>query len=362
MKTTRWICLSAMLFGLSWFPGISAEPHPPIPDEHLELLREAFHLTATMGEEIWPGFTGKGAPVLLVVGEVEYLLGVEQQPDGFSMSPGRKFRGRHIYTRDRVLPENLLATFPAIGFNVIVVGTPDATNRNPAHWVLTMAHEMFHILQGERGLDGRVMKLEIGAAGDSDWHMNFPFPYENPDVRNAMHLLGFNLFRAAEMPDADLKDRFDYEARAAGEALSNLFAILELRFGDERAANYFRYQATKEGVARYVEYRMAEAAAGESYEPTRSFLKAHGKRAYREILDSTYSRKMLYQIKHAGNVSKNRVEFYGLGLGLALTLDRLGPENWKRHYFDEGVWIDSLLADALVAGSSPDGCGLGNTK
>ena len=357
MRFTLPICL---VLTLSGHAGNAATSHPPVPDAQLMLLEEAFHLTATLGEKVWPGFSGAGAPVLLVVDEVEYLLGVEKPPRGFELQPGREFLGVPVHARDRVLPGNLLATFPAVGFNVIVVGTPEATDRNPAHWVLTLAHEMFHILQGERGLDRRVLSLEIGKDGESDWHLNFPFPYEDPDVTNAMHILGFNLFRVATMPDTSATDGLGYEAATAGEALTNLFAILQWRSGDERAANYLRYQTTKEGVARYVEFRLAEAATGGFYEPTEAFLKEHGKQAYRKILESTYGMNMLYQIKHAGRVSRNRVEFYSLGLGLALVLDELGPDRWKEHYFEEGAWIDHLLEEALATDDSSRGCRLGD--
>jgi hypothetical protein len=344
----NFVCACALVLLLQ--PStVAGESHPAVADENLMLLTEAFHLTATLGEQVWPGFTGENVPVLLAQGDVEYLLGVDQPPAGFAQTR-QNFRDRRIHARDRVLPSNLLATFPAVGFNVVVVGTPEATGRAPVHWVLAVAHEMFHILQGERGLDARVMTLEIGGENDSDWHLNFPFPYEDPDVQNAMHLLGFSLFRAT-VAGADPERGFGYEARTSGEALSNLFAILELRFDDERAANYFRYQATKEGVARYVEYRLAEVAASGSYEPTPSFVKAHGNDSFAEIWESAYGMNMLYQIKHAGRVSRNRVEFYSLGLGLALTLDRLTAADWKQRYFENGVWIDGLLRQAL--GESP---------
>ena len=69
---------------------------PPNPDEHRLLLSEAFNLTAALGEEIWPEFSGTDAPVLLVLEEVAYPLGVERQPDGFAPQPGQEFMSRPI--------------------------------------------------------------------------------------------------------------------------------------------------------------------------------------------------------------------------------------------------------------------------
>ena len=45
-------------------------------------------------------------------------------------------------------------------------------------------------------------------------------------------------------------------------------------------------------------------------------------------------------------MSRSRLEFYSLGLGVALTLDRLDP-SWKARYFEPGVWSDDLLREAL---------------
>jgi hypothetical protein len=49
--------------------------------------------------------------------------------------------------------------------------------------------------------------------------------------------------------------------------------------------------------------------------------------------------------KHAGKASQTRLAFYHLGLAKALALDKIFPE-WKRRYFEAGVWLDDLLIDA----------------
>ena len=161
-----------------------------------------------------------------------------------------------------------------------------------------------------------------------------------------MHLLGYNLFRTVQHPgDADAS-AVTYDARVAHEALENLLLLLDLRFDEPRHAAYFRYQTGKEGVARYVEYRLARLAALGGYEPLAAFTRREGAAAYATIWNDHFDSGLIYTIKHAGRVSSNRVEFYGLGLGLALTLDRVQP-NWKDSYFEEDLWLDDLLHRAL---------------
>lgn len=100
-----------------------------------------------------------------------------------------------------------------------------------------------------------------------------------------------------------------------------------------------RYQIANEGVARYFEYRMARLAAQGEYRPLATF--ADSAEPYKEAWDGRYSRQP-YLIKHAGHVSRSRVEFYAIGHGMALLLDRVQPD-WKQSYFEEGVWMEDLL-------------------
>ena len=46
-------------------------------------------------------------------------------------------------------------------------------------------------------------------------------------------------------------------------------------------------------------------------------------------------------------MSQDRVEFYSLGLGIALVLDQLTPD-WKARYTREDVWTDDLLFEAIA--------------
>lgn len=323
----------------------AAEAFPPLPDVHKVRLREAFHLVETLGPTVWPEFDGRGAPVLLIAGETEYLLNQDEAPGGFAPIANDDFNGRPVFARPRTLAPNLRAAFPAIGKETVVVGTAEQTELSPTAWTVIVGHELFHVYQDRRGLNKKIRSLAIGPADDANWHLNFPFPYQDRDVQYAMHLLGYSLYRTVTLPgDAD-KSEVSYDARTAYEALSNLLTLLENRYRDPRQANYLRFQTMSEGVARYVEYRLARQAALSDYQPQADFAAAPGVVSYQELWRQKYETQ-LFLIKHAGRVSRSRTEFYGLGHGLAMVLDRTDP-SWVDCYFDPGVWLDTLLKASL---------------
>ena len=325
-------------------------PRPPA--EHLERLAEAFHLVETAGPSVWPGFELPDAPVLLVVDETEYALNLEGAPAGWDELSEVEFAGRPVFARPRQLPPHLLASYPALGRPTVVVGTPEATERRPAHWVLSVGHELFHVFLDEHGIQDKVAALEIGPRDEGQWQLDHPFPYGDEDVLAAMHLAGYALFRTVTLPSDAPDAEVTYEATVAHEALRNLLLLLDLKHDDPRHARYLRFQTGVEGVARYVERALARAAAAEGYRPLDTFLAREGEGAYRELWDDVYA-NMMFTVKHLGRVARSRLEFYAFGLGLAEVLDRLGAE-WKRPLMEEpGVWLDDLLARAL--GEPPRG-------
>ncbi len=325
--------------------SVAAGEFPALPEEQKVRLRQAFHLAEQLGPAVWPGFDGRQAPVLLIVEETEYLLNREQAPEGFAAVPGDAFNELPVFARRRTFAPNLQASFPAIGTETVVVGTAEQTKLSPTAWTVIVAHELFHVFQAAHGLNEKILALGIGPPGDPSWHLNFPFPYQDRDVQYAMHLLGYALYRTVILPNDEKTATVTYDARTAYEALSNLIHLLELRYRDPRQVNYLRYQTGKEGVARYVEYRLAERAAQDNYQPLPEFAAAEGFIPYAKLWEEKYSSQLLL-IKNAGRVSRNRVEFYGLGHGLALTLNRVDP-GWKARYFEPGVWLDDLLRAAL---------------
>ncbi|MGH9861814.1 MAG: hypothetical protein ACRD35_00145 [Candidatus Acidiferrales bacterium] len=315
-------------------------PFQPLPEEQKLCLREAFHLAQLLGPVVWPSFDGHDVPVLLIMGETEYLLNRNEAPSGFIAVQGDQFKQRPVFARPRVFPPNLQASFPAIGTETVVVGTAEQSGLSPAAWVLIVTHEFFHVFQAAHGLNAKIMALAIGAPEDSDWHLNFPFPYDDADVSTALHLLGDALYRAVAKGEPNLSP-----AKTAQEALSNLIRVLELTTNDPRHANYLRYQTGKEGVARYVEYRLAERASHSDYQPLPEFTTLPGVKPYAAVWNESYA-SQLEQLWDVGRVNRKRVDFYCLGQGLALLLDRFDAR-WKSRYFEPGVWLDDLMKGAV---------------
>lgn len=324
-------------------PFAQAAEHPPLPEQHRIEVLEAFHLSSQLGPRVWPGFELGQPPVLLIVGETEYLLNRQKAPDSFVRQDGQSFNNAPVFVRPRQMSPAMTAAFPALGDGVdtVVVGTPEQTERTPAGWALMVAHEIFHNFQGRRGMHQKVDSLKIGPSDDGSWRLNFPFPYAEPEIENAFHLLGYSLYRAATQPQEASEDQLLYDSTVAMEAWHNLVQLLQMRFDDPRYANYMRYQIANEGVARYFENELARLAAERGYEPLADFASAQQADPYRQAWDDVYSRRE-YLIKHAGHVSRSRSEFYGLGHGMALLLDRVNP-GWKERYFEPGVWMEDLL-------------------
>ena len=300
MKST----LALLLFAVAAY-GSEA---PPLDRADLARTDDAFHLAATLGPRVWPGFAADTAPVVFIRGDFEYLLNSADAPSPF-VPTAQQFRATPVFVRPRSFPPNLEASFPAIGRDAVVIGTPEATKRTPAAWELVFCHELFHVYQRSRGMDAKIASLAIGPRDDASWQLNYPFPYDDPRVVRALHILGHELATGSDV---------------AVEALDNVLGLL-----DAKAAAYLRFVITNEGVARYFEYRLAELAAREQPDVFAA--------AWRD----TYS-KFPTRVPDLGRADKSRSEFYTLGLALALDLDRRHP-GWQSTYFEPGVWLDDLF-------------------
>jgi hypothetical protein len=326
--------ITITLFAVFLAMPLGAEVAP----QHLVRLAESFRMAEVLGTRVWPGFTAADSPVILVDGEREYLLNSSDRPEGFAPT-AQIFRGRTVYARPRVFPPGLQASFPAIGRPVVVIGTPEGTDTKPAIWTIVVLHELFHVYAFNHGEVDKVESLDIApGSNDGQWQLTYPFPYTDARVRRAMHVAGHDLYRCIEN-SADLA----YDASVADEAVRTFGDLVDALFPGTKDRAYMKFVITKEGVARYFEYRIAELAARD-YKPTSEYAALDGADAFSKAWESYY-KPMPLQLKHLGNVSQSRGEFYNFGLGVALVLDRIEP-GWQKKYFDASVWLDDLLHDA----------------
>lgn len=261
-------------------------------------------------------------PVLFVAESSEFLI--DHRPPGTGFTPlghDSLLRGE-IWSRPRRFPPTLLATFPAVaGRPTIVVGSAERTGKSPREWVLTLLHEHFHQWQSSLpGYYGRVAALDL-ARGDTTgrWMLDYPFPYDSAPVQRAVSDLAASLNRALSAPPDERTDAL-LASVTDRDRLRDLLSPADYR--------YLEFQLWQEGVSRFVEIAVAEAA-GNGYAALAARMRGDLKRDLREM-----------SLAHS-----RRVGFYALGAGLALVLERHRPD-WKEAYERRPF----VLAELLPAG------------
>ena len=213
-----------------------------------------------------------------------------------------------------MVPPALLATFPAVGgIPTIVVGSAERTGKSSGEWLLTLLHEHFH--QWQSSLPEYYARADaLGLArGDTtgQWMLNYPFPYDSAPVQRAAEALAASLARG-ETPDAVTRLR-----QALRRTLSP---------DDDR---YLEFQLWQEGVPRYLEIAVAEAAAGAG-EPSQAFRRLPDYQGYADLAIRLRN-ELDRRLEDLSLGRERRIAFYALGAGMARLLDG-NDEGWKRRY------------------------------
>ena len=356
---TRTAGLACAVAILSVAPATSAPrraaPEPAqanIARQQLLVLREAFQLANSVGNQVWPGWARVPKTVVIIEDEHEFLLNA---PDDWEIAGGfepveQTFLGRPIYRRNRTLPRALRAAFPVAGLPAAVVGAWRSREESPNEWAITLVHEWFHVMQMVSGDADKVEALQLGQGTYPSLQLDYPFIYGDADIDHAIHLLGSSLYdfwsRSRTMPRAVQRK---FLAETSWAALQNLETIISLKYGSG-AYNYFRYQTWKEGVARYTQVQVSLLAA--DLEDTGRFRRQPGfatltgamsyGRLWEEVTHTNY-----WLIRTSlGSEGGSPTSFYGIGHGLAELLDAVNP-GWKERYFEDGVWLDDLFAEVM---------------
>jgi hypothetical protein len=311
---------------LAAVPVAASPPPPGIAPAERALVEEALALAAARGDSVWPGWSAAPFDMVLVDGGTEYLVGSDQRPEGFVPFPGPTLGGRPVLARPRTFPPALLAAFPAFaGAPVIVVGTPAATGRDPGRWVLSILHEHFHQLQyAQPGYYVAVDALDL-SGGDKTgmWMLQYPFPYQDAAIAAGWRRLAESLAAQVEAGTAAGRGAFWCRLAAFEETLA------------PRDRAYLDFQLWQEGVARYVELRMAEAAAA----------RATPGAAVSPALASEVRQKLVAGLREDRLDERHREAFYAFGAALALLLDADRP-GWKEAYFRERFSLPRLAGAA----------------
>ncbi|MDH3402212.1 MAG: hypothetical protein OES32_02275 [Acidobacteriota bacterium] len=298
----------------------------------MQLVAAARDLADAIGGRVWPGWDAAGFEVLLVAGEREVLIGRAVRPPGFEAAAGASAAGDSAEGasaagaawRPRVFPETMLATMPVFGPPpTIVVGTPEAAGLGTAEWILVLLHEHFHQWQ-MRAPDyfAATEALDL-AAGDTTgrWMLEYPFPYDEAGVAAGLDALSRRLAGLLRRPaDADL-------SAAAGDFWHRWERLVgALAPADAR---YLRFQIWQEGVARYVELRLAEELGGGG--PAPPAVAALAAPEAFAAAARTARERVFEELAAPDLAGRHRISFYSLGAGLALLLDRTDP-GWKARY------------------------------
>lgn len=287
-------------------------------------LAEAFSLSDHLRDELWPGWSKTPFAVLLVTPDKEFLIRHPQASSDFtSIGYDTKLKSEVFY-RDRKFQPNLLATFPAVGgISTIVIGQAENTaSKTSTPWVITLMHEHFHQLQDAQPNFFKETEALNLSRGDQTgmWMLNYPFPYEKPEVSQQFSVLVRSLLEAIQArSNAKLPAYL-----AARDALRKLLSPDDYK--------YFAFQTWKEGIARYTEYRVAKWAATK-YRPTPEFRRLNDFTTFSAAADQVHD-GIVHELSTLKLKDYKRVAFYPIGAGEGLLLDRSKPQ-WRNWYFAE---------------------------
>ncbi len=304
-------------------------PPPQLPAQDAIRIKEYYRLASTIQDGIWPHWSEVPAPLMLVTSETEFLT---HHP-----GPPKEMRkiGDDMYARPRQFPTNFQATFPAFGPPaVMVVGEPANTaSKTSTPWLFMVMHERFHQLQwAQADYLAKVNGLDLSRGDTSGmWMLNFPFPYERPEVTRGFSQLRDLLLHTLNEPNGAA---FSKLAKEYLEQRKKFFAQLP---PDEH--KYFSFQLWQEGMARYTEVKAAEAGA--QYRLSEEFAALPDFEPF-----SSYAAKArsdtLNELKQADLAMWKRTVVYSFGAAEGFLLDRIHPK-WKEEYFRGALSTDSYF-------------------
>ena len=303
--------------------------NPGLPADDAVRIQEFYRLAAQVQDKVWPNWSQTPAPLLLVTTRTEFLT---HHP-----SPTKDFAkiGDDFFARPRQFSTNLLATFPAFGPpSVIVIGEPaNTTSKTSTPWLIALTHEHFHQLQyAQHGYFQAVEDLGL-SHGDKTgvWMLNYPFPYEKQEL-----VQGFARLRDRLLGTLHEADRDKFAELVEQYVTERKKFIAQLTPEDQK---YLSFQLWQEGIARYTEIKVAEAAA--QYQPSPEYaalpdyepFSAYAARARSETLE---------ELRQINLAKSKRTVVYSFGAAEGFLLDRINP-TWKDEYFKHPLSMDSMF-------------------
>lgn len=340
-------------------------------------LAEAFHLRQAVGNDAWPGWGDVDIPLIVYNSEYAFLVGMADPLPGWTTVPRHTRQGNPwepvpdddflgaTYYRSR-LPETgetpqaftlllgdqwaaAFQTRPAMlvtlahqfrddlppGLNQVFPYSLAASLflRNSDTYIGGLLHESFHAFEGMRAEE----RLNAGERIAGQQEDAYPHAEESHvaawDVE--LNLLA-DAVEAEDTPIAGELVREFLAQRAARRAAAELAPPL---------VSYEQQREWVEGLALYNELQIQRLAAGTAgYAPVPAMAEDGDFDAYRNV-DTRWQQEVDQIRRMESNDGDGR--FYYSGMAQAALLDRLMP-GWKDKIFNEGVYLEDLLATAIA--------------
>ncbi len=306
--------------------SVQAQDSPSLRVEDKVRIKEAQVIAKKYGDAIWKEFSQTPFTILLVTDEYEFLINHPYPSDEFESLGKDDYLDAEIYYRQQQYNKSFLATFPAVnGVNCIVIGTPENTQLNSTAWIITLLHEHFHQYQFNSPhyfQDLAALGLDNGDETGM-WQLNYPFPYEDPEVVKVYESYTQQLKHTVEDIDSD---RWTKNYQKLLKKRNHLKDVLS-----ENDYKYLSFQWYQEGVARYTEYALLELLR--EHIPSQDVLAISDFVEYDEFIEDFYA-------THLNNVTNlkidehQRLTVYDVGFAETLIIRKKNP-SWANRYLTE---------------------------
>lgn len=386
-RVRRWIVIVlALVFGLGFVlvaaASLSDAGIPPgsqsmgtLSEADKIRLAEARHLRAMVGDAIWPGWGQMDIPVLSYNEAYAFLVDYAQPPAGWVKLPAGEQRGgvwevvdddlfdgqayyRQRLTDPALTPENFavlvgdrwvasIQTFDWMKLSLMQTirdGLPEALRpvfpyrmfinvalESDDNYIALIAHESFHVYQGQRA----PAKF---AAAESVAGLASEYPWRDPALQAAWQ---------AEFELLSVMLRNNDRATLTAQARQFLTMRAARREAAMLTPELVAYESQREwveGLARYTELEVWRNGSLPSYKPLPAADDLAEFEDYQRYA-SHWGNELEQLPRMAGDEGDSR--FYYSGMAQAYVLDRLMP-GWKERVFDQGVWLETLLEEALA--------------
>ncbi len=340
-------------------------------------LAEMFHLRKTLGNEVWPEWGNAVIPVIVYNEAYAFLIGYEGDtpPDGWvkvpqgeqlggpwETVPGDTFQGQPYYRQPLAnmsrTPENFtvlvgeqwVATLQTKEYSAIAFyqgfrsDLPDFLKPvfpyrlvwsflidSSETYISALCHEAFHAYQGHE-LPDRL------AAAERVSPLEARYPWDDETAKEVWRAEVDVLHQAVKATDDDEAMALARQFLAQREARRALLGMTP------DLVDYERQREWLEGLAKYAELSIGvQAERAANYEPVPAIADDPEFKNY--TTRERYWSRQVDEVQRMNN-REGEVRFYYTGMAQGVLLDRW-MSDWKARVWQDGVWLEVLLAEAV---------------